>query len=179
MIIMKRLETERLALRPLAEDDIEDFYEYLSDPELCRMYYGLAGSVDRSTAEQIFTSFCNGEKTYALVYKQEQKMIGHVIVTALELPEQEVEKLSALKGVTVAFAVSAKYQRQGFVTEALHEVIRELFTVRGYDYIHCAYFDFNHASAKLQEKLGFQGIAFQTLKIRDGEIKIVHNILYK
>lgn len=176
---MKRLETERLALRPLAEDDFEDFYEYLSDPELCRMYYGLAGSVDRSTAEQIFTSFRNGEKTFALVHKQDKKMIGHLIVTALELPEQESEKLSTQKGITVAFAVSAKYQRQGLITEALHEVIRDLFAVRGYDYVHCAYFDFNHASAELQKKLGFQPFCSQTVKIRDGEIKIIHNILYR
>lgn len=173
---MKQLETDRLCIRPLTESDFEDFYEYLSDPELCRMYYGMGGNVEKSTAELIFSSFYKNGKTYALEYKRNGKMIGHLIVTDLELPEDTAKSFGEKKGITVAFAVSPLYQRQGLIWEALTEVFGFLFQT--YDYIHCAYFDFNHASESLQKKFGFQKAASHTLKTRSGDITIIHNVLF-
>ena len=171
------METERLRIRALETPDFEEFFKYISDQNLCRMYYGLAGDVGRATAEQIFNSFYNNGGTYALEYKPSGKMIGHLIVTALELPEETARELGRKKGITVAFAVSPDYQGRGVMTEALHAVIKELFNE--YDYIHCAYFDFNHVSEHLQNKFGFQKVASKTVKIRGGEITIIHNVLYR
>lgn len=173
---MVQLETCRLRLRPLDESDFEDFYEYLTDPELCRMYYGMAGNVDRSTGKMIFLSFCRNGKTYALEHKQDHKMVGHLVATTLELPEETVRSFGEKKGVTVAFAVSPLYQRQGLVQEALAEVFGFLFQT--YDYIHCAYFDFNCASASLQKKFGFKKVASDVVKTQSGDITIIHNVLF-
>lgn len=175
---MKIIETERLIMRPLIDADFEDFYEYAMDDELSRMY-GLPLKKDRERVFKIFSAFLNGGKTYALVYKENQKMTGHLMIVPLELPEEEIEKLGDKKGVTLAFAIAPKYQRKGLIFEALTEVIEELFYKQNVDFIHCGYYEFNEPSKKLQEKLGFQYYSTHTAKRRDDEVKIIDNLLWR
>lgn len=167
-----------MVLRSLEPEDFEDFFEYLEDRNLCKMYFGLSCGFDRETAMQVFRAFQNGDKTYALFFRQEEKMVGHIIVTDLELNGEEAEFLLDKRGKTLAFAVSPKYQRNGLATESLKAVFSDLFSGRGFDYIHCAYFDFNDPSAELQKKLGFQPFATRTIRTQVGEVKVIHNILF-
>ncbi len=156
---MRTLETPRLHLRTMRVDDDCGFAAYLQDGALCRMY-GLPAEQDASVLRQIFASFCTGDKTYALIHRETETMVGHLMVVPPELP-------SPLPGtgVTLAFAVSPAHQRQGLMREALTAVIWDQFS-HGVDYIHCGCFDFNEPSARLQEQLGFQ--KHDRHRLRDG-----------
>lgn len=168
------METERLTLRPLQKSDFEDFFAYAMDSELCRMY-GLPVDKEKDVVYQIFSSFLFGGKTLALVFKSTQKMVGHIIIVPPEFPEQELLKDKA--GVTLAFAISPAYQRQGLMFEALSEVTYHLFCRQNVDYIHCGYYDYNIPSKRLQEKLGFQYFGSHT--VRNGELTIIDNLMFK
>ena len=157
------IETARLTIRPLECEDFDSFHDYVMDKELSRMY-GLPIEKNKEITYKIFKSFLNNGKISALVYKDNSKVIGHVMVVMPELPNEELEKLGEKKGVTIAFAVAKEYQRQGLMQEALRSVTEELFTVQKLDYIHCGYYDFNLPSRKLQEKLGFQYFSGHNLK---------------
>lgn len=174
---MKNLETNRLILRPLTESDFEDFYEYVIDDELSKMY-GFPFDKDNIIVSKIFVSFLVGQRTYAISYKENQKMIGHLMIVPPELPQEKLEKLSGKRGVTVAFAINPAYQRRGFMLEALKEVIENLFGEQQLDFIHCGYYEFNNPSKNLQNKLGFQYFSSHILT-RKEEIKIIDNILFR
>lgn len=69
------LKTERLILRPFTESDVEDLYEYASVDGVGQM----AGwPLHRTLLEskQIIRMFINGKKEFALVLKENQKVIG-------------------------------------------------------------------------------------------------------
>lgn len=174
----RTLETKRLLIRPLKESDFEDFYEYAVDDELSRMY-GFPLNKEKELTLKIFISFLFGQRTYALICKENQKMIGHLMIVPPELLEPELEKLRGKKGATLAFAINPAYQREGLMFEALNEVIEDLFCRQSLDYIHCGYYEFNIPSKNLQEKLGFQYFTSHNMRHKDEEIKIIDNILWK
>lgn len=173
---MRTLETDRLLIRPMNSADFDDFYNYIIDNTLSRMY-GLPLDKGEDICYQIFCSFLTGNKTYALEHKADKKVIGHLIAVAPEFPDHTNSDLADKKGITLAFAVSPKYQRQGFMREALLCVFDDLFIRKNYDYIHCGYYDYNAPSMKLQEQLGFRFYSSHT--VRNGELKIIDNLLYK
>ncbi len=142
-------DTRRLRIRPLVPEDFSAFAAYVSDGELCRLY-GLPVEKDIETIRQIFAAFCQDGKGYAIVRRTTDEMLGHVLVVPPELPS-----LPPGPGVTLAFAVAPGHQRQGLMTEALQTVMSTLWE-QGVEYVHCGCFDFNSASAHLQEKLGFR-----------------------
>lgn len=172
------METNRLTLRPLIESDFEDFYEYVIDDELSKMY-GFPLNKDKIMASKVFVSFLVGQRTYAIIYKENQKMIGHLMIVPPELPAEELEKFSGTKGVTVSFAMNPAYQRRGLMLEALKEVIANLFEEKQFDFIHCGYYEFNTPSKNLQKKLGFRYLSSHTFVRKEEEIKIIDNILFR
>ncbi len=173
---MRTLETERLIIRALNDADYDDFYAYISDNTLSYMY-GFSLDKDEDRCYKIFSSFLSGDKTYALECKANNKVIGHIIVAAPEFPNHNDDNLVNKKGVTLAFAISPKYQRQGYMKEALRCIIDDLFCVQKYDYIHCGYFDYNIPSMKLQEQFGFKLYGYHTIK--NGVIHIMDNLLFR
>ncbi len=174
----EQIDTDRLMIRPLEENDFTDFASYASDDELSYMF-GWPQSKDIDHIRRIFERLLRGNQTYALYHKDDYKVIGHLTIVAPELPSDKLAILGELKGVTMAFAVAPTYQRQGIMTEVLTTMICTLFSEVQLDYIHCGHFEWNQSSQKLQEKLGFCPMGYHVFQRKQTEIKIIDNILYK
>lgn len=173
-----QLATPRLLLRPMQEDDFPCFADYATDVTLCRMY-GLPIGMTQERAAKLFHAFLQNEKTYAIILKATNTMIGHLMAVPPELPAEMLATLNNRRGVTMAYAISPAYKQQGFAFEALSAFIDYLFHQKHMDYIHCGYFDFNIPSQRLQNKLGFQPLGSHTFFRRGEEIVIIDNILYQ
>ena len=178
------LETKRLIVRTLREEDFSDFLEYAMDTELCRML-GWREMHTEEEGRKHFDRMLRSHTYLAIVHKQDKKVIGNIgLGNVMHIPALavELEKDPAMKdkrGCALSFALSAPYRRQGIITEALIGVMDLLFRNDRFDYFNCGYLVFNEPSRMLQEKLGFHYYSkHQFGRIPNGP-DIVENILLK
>lgn len=173
------LETERLILRKFREEDFPDFCAYAMDEEMCRMI----GNDLMDTEETARVTFDwlkdKEERSYVLILKETGRAIGNLNVTAVRDQLRSLPALAGKQGKDLSFCISRQYRRQGLMSEAVRAVIARLFDEEGMDYVQCGYFDFNTASAKLQEKLGFTHLITMTIDFKGEKRTTVENILWK
>ena len=160
----KQIETERLMLRPFKESDLSDFYEYASVNGVGEM----AGwqhhkSIDK-TAE-ILDRFINEDKTFAIVLKENNKVIGSLGVEKYGL-EDKLTEFDGYLGRELGFVLSKAYWGGGIMPEAVIGVINYLFNDLDYDFLLCGYYNFNTQSKKVQEKCGFKPYRALTMETR-------------
>ena len=149
-----QIETERLILRAFKESDLADFYEYASVKGVGEM----AGwkhhqSIDESAA--ILDSFINEDKTFAIVLKENNKVIGSLGVEKYGL-EDKLTEFDGYKGREIGFVLSKDYWGRGLMSEAAGAVIDYLFNELDFDFLLCGYYNFNVQSKKVQKKCGFK-----------------------
>lgn len=184
MKIFVALETKRLTVRTLREEDYPDFLEYVMDAELCRML-GWQEKQNESEAKQQFDRLLQAKSYLGVVLKENGKMIGniglgnvkHIPSLAMVLEKDPVMK--DLRGCSLSFALSADYRRKGIITEAVIGVMDLLFKNDFYDYMNCGYFTFNDPSRHLQEKLGFHYYCTHRFGMMPDGPEIIENILMK
>lgn len=144
------LTTERLLLRPWKETDAESLYEYAKDPRVGPIAgWPVHTSVENS--RQIIREVLSAEETYAVCLKEDGKAIGSIglmIGTAsnLNLPDAEGE---------IGYWIGVPFWGQGFIPEAVKELLRHGFKDLGLNKIWCGYFEGNIKSKRVQEKCGF------------------------
>lgn len=117
------LETERLYIRPIKSEDLDDFLEYRSDPKVCE-FQGFQ-PMTREKAAKFIENLKNAEFGIAgewiqlgVELKNEKKLIGDI-----GLKPESYETRVVEFGVTF----SNEYQRKGFAKEALTGVFDLLF----------------------------------------------------
>ena len=147
------IETERLILRPLTPGDEEAFLSGVADMELRRLY-GLPATLDEDTARRLFRQFSSLPAAYGLIRKADGILVGFLLDVPAELPEDMLRTLPQ-GGRTMAYAVFAPYQRQGYMREALHSLIEVYRQSRSVPYLHGGHFPFNEPSRSLLRSLGF------------------------
>lgn len=147
------LETERLILREWKTSDLEDFFEYASVEGVGEMA-GWSHHKSIMESQMILNSFINDRKTFAIVYKENNKVIGSIGIEFYGSVEKLTE-FARLKGREIGYVLSKDYWGKGLMTEAIKCVTDYLFNVLDYDFLLCGYFDFNTRSARVQEKCGF------------------------
>lgn len=146
-----RIETARLILRPWRDSDLQDFFEYASVDGVGQM----AGwtphqSVDES--RKILKLFIQGNKTLALEYKQNGKVIGSV---GLEEPDEDYGIPEDWSTRELGYVLSKSYWGMGLMPEAVRAVMDYCFQKLGFDYFTCSHFSFNGQSRRVIEKCGF------------------------
>ena len=144
------LKTNRLILRPWAEADLDDFYEYASVDGVGQM----AGWTPHKTIEEskvILKHFIDGRKTFAIVY--DGKVIGSVGIE--EYNEKHYPELEKEKGREIGYVLSKDYWGHGIMPEAVQRVIRYLFDEIHLDFLLVGHFHWNHQSKRVIEKCGF------------------------
>lgn len=173
------LETERLILRKFREEDFQDFCAYAMDEEMCRMMGN--DLMDTEEAARVTFDWLKDkeERSYVLILKETGRAIGNLNVTAVRDQLRSLPALAGKQGKDLSFCISRHYRRQGLMSEAVRAVIARLFDEEGMDYIQCGYFDFNTASARLQEKLGFTHLITMTIDFKGEKRTTVENILWK
>ncbi|MBE6566563.1 MAG: GNAT family N-acetyltransferase [Ruminococcaceae bacterium] len=148
------IETERLLLRPFAPSDLCDFYEYASVEGVGEM----AGwkhheSIEKS--QEILDVFIKEDKTFAIVLKENNKVIGSLGIEKYGM-EHALTEFDGYQGREIGYVLSKSYWGKGLMPEAVRAVIRYLFDDLHFDFLLCGYYDFNIQSKKVQEKCGFK-----------------------
>ena len=148
------IETERLILRSFKQTDLHDFNEYASVPGVGEM----AGWKHHETIEktqEILDMFIKEDKTFAIVFKKTNKVIGSLGVEKYGL-EEKLTEFTSYYGREIGFVLSKDYWGKGIMTEAVGAVINHLFHDLNLDFLTCGYYDFNNQSKRVQEKCGFK-----------------------
>ena len=144
-----RLETYRLIIREIKEEDLIDFNEYAS-VEGVGEAAGWPHHESLSQTEFILKIMIDNNCEFSVIYKENNKMIGTV---GLKKPEVEIE---GKNGVELGYVISKDYWGKGIATEAIREVIRWLLLEVKLDYVACGHFVDNKKSERVIVKNKFK-----------------------
>ena len=144
------LETSRLYLRKITNDDANDIFEYLSDGMVTRYL----GKESLSSIQEAYDIINKIEKNYSedrsirwgIVHKKHEKLIGTIGFDSIQIKNKRTD---------IGYDINSNYWRQGLATEAINEVIRYGFTTLELNRIGAVVFPENTASLSLLEKSGF------------------------
>ena len=149
-----QIETERLILRPFIQTDLDDFYEYASIEGVGEMA-GWKHHQSKEESQQILNRFIENDKTFAIVLKSNNKVIGSLGIEEYGM-EDKLTEFSNYIGREIGYVLSKSYWGIGIMPEAVKAVIDYLFKVLKFDFLTCGYYDFNKQSKRVQEKCGFK-----------------------
>ena len=135
------IETERLILRRYREDDLQDLYEYLSDPEVVKFEPYLPMSMEETVAE--LRSRIADPEMIAVELKSTGKLIGN-----LYLGKREFDTLE------LGYVFNRHYWGQGYAKESCEALIQQAFS-EGIHRIYAECDPENSNSWRLLERLGF------------------------
>lgn len=144
-------ETERLIMRPWAENDAESLYEYARDPAVGP----IAGWPPHTSIEnslEVIRNVLSEPETYAVCLKDDNRAIGSIglmfgSATNLNLPDKEAE---------IGYWIGVPFWGMGLIPEAVRALIRYAFVDLKLDTLWCGYFDGNEKSKRCMEKCGFK-----------------------
>lgn len=148
-----RLESKRLILREFEPSDVDDLFEYASVPGVGEMA-GWPHHKDKEESKYRVNKFIDEKHTFAIVYKENNKVIGSLGVEKYDL-EDKLSEFFDYKGREIGYVLSKDYWGQGIMPEAVKLVINYLFNVLHYDFLLSGHYDKNHQSQRVQEKCGF------------------------
>jgi len=145
------LKTTRLILRPWRETDAESLYKYAKDPLVGPIAgWPIHASVENSL--QIIRDVLSADEIYAVTIKNDDAAIGSIGLmiggrSNLDIGADEAE---------IGYWIGVPYWGQGFIPEAMRELMRYAFDELGMSTIWCGYFDGNEKSKRVTEKCGFR-----------------------
>ena len=148
------IETPRLILRAFRESDLDDFFEYASVEGVGEMA-GWRHHESKEESLEILRRFIENDKTFAICYKENGKLIGSLGIEKYGL-EDKLTEFEPYLGREIGYVLSKDYWGRGIMPEAVKAVIDYLFDVLDLDFLTCGYFSFNSQSKRVQEKCGFK-----------------------
>ena len=140
------IETNRLMIRKFKVSDYNDLYEYLSNPVTYIFEPGRPITLDE--AKVLTRQRSKGTDFFAVVLKQNDKMIGHLYLKHIEPKEQLTWELG--------YIFKPAYQRKGYASEASAALTEYAFKNFKAHRIMARCNPDNIASWKLLEKIGFK-----------------------
>lgn len=162
------LQTERMILRNLQEDDAADLYEYSKDEAVGKN----AGWKPHENIEESMAilqeRFLGQEDIFGMVLKENGKLVGTVgFVEDPDCPEEGTAMLG--------YALGVNYWGKGYMTEAVQAVLTYGFMQKQLRKITVTHYTDNLRSQSVIVKSGFQyqGIKKQAEANYDGTMKDV------
>jgi len=144
---MKRLETSRLILRPFTMMDLDDFFAYCK-LETVGPNAGWKPHKNKEESRMIIQGFLEKQDVLALLYKQNQKVIGSI---GLHHKRDEYGN----EYYELGYVLSTPYEGRGLMTEAAKKVIEYAFLDLEIDAIYVSHFMENRKSQRVIEKCHF------------------------
>ena len=177
---MTFVETPRLLLRKVTEDDFPYFRADLADKEMDRMMLRWPCETEEEIRLGFEWFLYKEERAYAIVHKETGETIGNLTVYN-HVPEciANHEAVRGKNGKALSFAILPAFQRKGYMYEAVSGVIDHLFRVEKADYVNCGYLSYNAPSKALQEKLGFTYLLTERFQFDGQEMESIENILWR
>ncbi|MGP6140122.1 MULTISPECIES: GNAT family N-acetyltransferase [unclassified Jeotgalibaca] len=151
LIKNKKIESERLILRPVTLEDAPDMFDYASDEETTRYVFERHQTI-KDTEETIGIFFlANPIGKYAIELRSEGKMIGTIDIRVDE----------ANKKGEIGYALSRHYWGNGYMTEACGAILELAFEKLQLEKVYAMYDKDNPASGRLMRRLGMkkEGVA--------------------
>jgi RimJ/RimL family protein N-acetyltransferase len=146
------LQTARLILRDFREEDWRDVHEYGSDLEVVK-YMLFGPNTEEDTKAFIHRVLGNQKEkpriayNFALVNKQENKLIGACAVTIKSTDNREGE---------IGYILNRRYWNRGYMTEAARKVVDFGFQQLGLHRVIATCDPANTGSYRVMEKVGMQ-----------------------
>lgn len=145
------LNTNRLILRPWEMADADSLYEYAKNPSVGP----IAGWPPHKSVEEsmdVIQNVFNGPECYAICLREDNVAIGAIELKlngATDMTEREDE-------CELGYWIGEPFWGNGYVPEAAQEILRHGFEDLGMETIWCGYYEGNHKSQRVQEKVGFE-----------------------
>lgn len=142
------LETNRTIIRRIEMRDVHDIYDLRSDPELFEYTEKKADSNFDNAVKFIKSVNKNKKKLiyFGIVNKENNKLIGLINFWNYDRFKNEVE---------VGYSLSAKYQGQGFMDEALSKLLQFAYIHANFKKVKAFIDSRNDKSLRLVERLNF------------------------
>ena len=147
------LETDRLILRAWEITDLDDFFEYAS-VEGVGEKAGWEHHKSKDKSLEILKMFMEEKKVFAIVLKENQKVIGSIGIE--ELSEELDKDLDNLVGRELGYVLNKDYWNKGIMKEAISKVVDYCFNTLKLNFLMASYFNHNIASKKVLENLNFK-----------------------
>ena len=147
------LETERLILRAWKITDLDDFFEYASVNGVGEKA-GWEHHKSKDKSLEILKMFIEEKKVFAIVLKENQKVIGSIGIE--ELSEELDKDLDNLLGRELGYVLNKDYWNKGIMKEAVSKVVEYCFNTLKLNFLMASYFNHNIASKKVLENLNFK-----------------------
>ena len=174
----KPIETKRLLLRRFCEADFADYFEYMSQKELCR----LCGQYPAESEEDALAWFEAQQlvqpNRFAIVHKADKKVIGFFSLGVYPFLEND-EALDGLRGVSLSLGINENYQRKGLMSELYPAAIDYFFEECKLDFVNSGYFAFNEGSRRIQEKAGMKPYIEHTFEFDGKDILVKEMIIFR
>jgi ribosomal-protein-alanine N-acetyltransferase len=149
---MKILETNRLMLRRLLPDDLDNLYALYSDPDI-RQYFP-DGTLTYAETKEELDWFLDGHPAHpelglwATIHKATDRLIGRCGLLPWTIAQRaEVE---------VAYLLDKTYWGQGLATEAARGIVQYAFEQLKLSRLICLIDPENAASRRVAEKIGMR-----------------------
>lgn len=153
---MPKLESERLFFRAIKRSDLEDIYEYSSNPKTSQY---LLWSPHRSISETrefidiVLSKYKSGDyNDWAIVYKKTGKMIGTCGFTKIDEDNSLVE---------IGYVLNPDFWGIGLATEAVERVLEFAFEVMNVNRVEAKFMFGNDASLAVMKKVGMKLEGYQ------------------
>ena len=147
------LETDRLILRAWKITDLDDFFEYAS-VEGVGEKAGWEHHKSKDKSLEILKMFIEEKKVFAIVLKENQKVIGSIGIE--ELSEELDKDLDNLLGRELGYVLNKDYWNKGIMKEAVSKVVDYCFNTLKLNFLMASYFNHNIASKRVLENLNFK-----------------------
>ncbi|MGG7057353.1 GNAT family N-acetyltransferase [Clostridium tertium] len=167
------INSDRLIIRSWKFEDYKDMYEINSD-EKVNLNAGCHIVDDIEVIKSKMNSFISNNQSYAIVLKEEDKVIGTIGYDNVFLDEFDNE----LNQVYIGYRFNSNYWGKGYATEAAKSFISYLFEECNVDIIWTSHYDFNTRSKRVINKCGFQHKFNKSTTVKVLGNRIVTEVFY-
>ena len=147
--MMKTLVTERLILRELNLEDIEDFYFYCKKPHIGPMA-GWAPHTSIHMSYEILKMMIKENEVWGITIKPNDKVVGTIGLHVRNFD-------NAIRNQKeIGYVLDDAYWGYGYALEAVKAVLAYAFDTVELDKVLCGHADNNHQSKRVIEKAKFR-----------------------
>lgn len=143
---MEKIETENLILRNFLEEDFNDLFEYLSDPDV--VLYEPYKAMNKEEVMDNLKWRISTDEMVAVELKETHKMIGNVYLGSRDF-----------EAVEIGYVFNKNYWGKGYAKEACMSLIKNCFE-NGIHRVYAECDPNNPNSWRLLESLGFNREAY-------------------
>jgi [ribosomal protein S5]-alanine N-acetyltransferase len=149
------INTPRLVLRWISEDDVNGLYEIFSDPQVMR-YWSTVPLPNREAAAELQREIAEGNLSermfkWGIALRESDTIIGTTTLFNLSLDNGRAE---------LGYAMARAYWGKGYMNEALQALVAHAFEVMELRRLEADVDPRNAASIRTLERLGFQREGF-------------------